>query len=125
MIPKIAIDLFEGGGLTGLEGGKLSNPGENAADLFNKFLSGTIGIITIVAFIWFVFLVISGALGIMFSAGDKSAVATGAKKITNGLIGIVIIILALVIIRVISTLLGFTDVPFLNPGNFIDTFWGK
>lgn len=124
MIPKIAINLYEGGGLTGLEGGKLSDTSDPAG-LFNKFLSGTIGVITIVAFIWFVFLVISGALGIMFSAGDKSAVATGAKKITNGLIGIVIIILTLVIIRIISTLLGFTDVPFLNPGNFIDTFWGK
>lgn len=121
-MPKIAIDLFEGEGLTGLEGGKLSDT-TDPAGLFNKFLSGTIGIVTIVAFIWFVFLVISGALGIMFSAGDKNAVATGAKKITNGLIGIVVIILALVIIRIISTLLGFDTVPFLNPGQFIEDFW--
>ena len=59
----------------------------------------------------------------MFAAGDKNALSTGTKKITNGLVGVVIIILALVIIRIISTLLGFENVPFLNPGQFIDDFW--
>jgi len=125
MNKNLTINLFEGEGFTGIGDGALSNPGNDAANLFNKFLSGAIGIVTIVAFVWFVFLVISGALGIMFSAGDKNAVATGTKKITNGLIGIVIIVLAFVIIRIISYLLGFTNVPFLNPGNFIDTFWGE
>ena len=125
MNKNLTINLFEGEGFTGIGDGALSNPGNDAANLFNKFLSGAIGIVTIVAFVWFVFLVISGALGIMFSAGDKNAVATGTKKITNGLIGIVIIVLAFVIIRIISYLLGFTDVPFLNPGSFVDTFWDK
>lgn len=116
-----SIKLFESGNLKGLAGsGDFENP-TNAGDLFNRVLSGTIGILTIIAFVWFVFLVISGALGIMFSSGDKNAVATGAKKISNGLIGIVIIILAIALIRAISFLLG-VDTIFLDPGKFIEDF---
>lgn len=117
------IDLFEGSNLKGLAGsGEFEDPIGDPATLLEKLISGIIGLATIIAFIWFVFLVISGGLGIMFSAGDKNAVATGTKKITNGLIGIIIIILALVIIRALSVILGLTDVPFLNPGEFIKNF---
>ena len=53
---KITINLFEGGdGLKGIGEGQLANPGDNTPELFNKFLSGTIGIITIIAFIYFLF----------------------------------------------------------------------
>jgi len=119
---KLALDLFEGTNLQGLAGsGEFENPADPAT-LLEKVLSGTIGIITIVAFVWFVFLVITGGVGIMFSNGDKNAVATGSKKIFNGLIGIVIILLTLVIIRVLSMLLGLDSVPFLNPAEFIKNF---
>jgi len=121
---KLAVDinLFENANLKGLLGsGEFEDP-TAPNTLLDKVLSGLIGIITIVAFVWFLILVVTGALGIMFSAGDKNAVATNAKKITNGLIGIVVIILAIVLIRIIAMILGFADVPFLNPGTFIENF---
>jgi len=92
--------------------------------LFNKFLNGVVGVMTVVAFIWFLFLLITGAIGIMTAGGDKTAVQNNTKKITNGLIGIVVLILALVIIRVVGYLLGFDtgNFYFLNPGQFIEDF---
>ena len=90
----------------------------DAPGLFNKFLTNTIGLITIIAFIWFMFLVIIGAVGIMTAGGDKNAVANNAKKITNGLIGLVVLISALFLIQLIGNILGIKDI-ILNPAKAI------
>ena len=52
---------FTGFGPLGLEGG------ESAPVIFTKFISSTIGLMTIIAIIWFVILMIMGAIGIISS----------------------------------------------------------
>ena len=99
---------LKGFGPLGLEGG------EDAPTIFNKFLTSAIGLITIIAFIWFMILVIIGAIGIMNAGGDKNAVANNAKKITNGLIGLVVLISALALIQLIGTIFGLENI-ILNP----------
>lgn len=106
-------DYLKGFGPLGLE----SKGPSDAPSLFNTFLTSVIGIITVVGFIWFVFLIITGAISIMTAGGDKNAVAGAAKKITNGLIGLVVLIAALFIIDLFGTLMGIPDI--LNPASVI------
>jgi hypothetical protein len=101
---------FKGFGPLGLEGG------ESAPAVFTKFISSTVGLLTIIAIIWFVILMIMGAIGIMSSGGDKASLETAKKRITTGIIGFVIVIAAIFIVQVIGRLLGIPsllDLPVL------------
>lgn len=97
------INLFDQGNLKGF--GPLGlEQGQDPGDIFNKFISNAIGLMTIIAFLWFIFLVIIGAIGIMSAGGDKNAIQTNTKKITNGLIGLVVLISAIALIQLIGKL---------------------
>lgn len=97
---------FKGFGKLGLVGSEASN-----ADItFTNFLSSVVGVMTIIAIIWFVFLFISGAIAYMSSGGDKNAIESARKKITNGIIGLVIVVIAIFVIRLIGLLIGIPDI---------------
>ena len=98
--------------------GPLGTPGTGATTLFDTFLSSVIGVMTIVAGIWFLFQVFTGAIAIISSKGDKQALEAAKKKITTGLIGIVIVVAAIFLVDLVGTILG---VDFLSPGAFVDT----
>ena len=103
-------------GFTGLGTSPLGNPnGTNGITIFTNFISKIIGIMTIVAIIWFVFTFITGAIGIITSGGDKNALESAKKKITAGLTGLVIVIIAVFILDLVGYLLGFSgsilDIP--------------
>ncbi len=108
-------------GVTGtLRGiGNIGNAGANAGTVFTDVLSGAIGLLTAIAGIWFVFLVISGALGIMTSGSDKAAAEGARRRIMNGLIGLVIIVAGLFIVDFIGGLLGLNV---LSPLEIINSF---
>lgn len=111
------IDLFEGEGLEGY--GKLgTNVSGQGISLLTQVLTTIIGLITVVGFIWFVILVITGAIGIISAGGDKNALSTNVKKITNGLIGLIVLISALFIIRLFGTLMGIENI--LNLQNLFE-----
>lgn len=111
----LAIDLAPQGGFTGAKNGTglLASPG-NGIDLFTKFMSSTIGLMTIIAFIWFIFIFFIGAIGIISSGGDKQALESARKKITTGIIGIIVIVAAIFVIKLIGFLIGIPDI--LNIG---------
>ncbi len=111
---EIAIDLFPAGGFQGPVGGPLSNPQGGAIAIFTKFLSATIGFLTIVAILWFLFLLITGSIGIMTAGGDKASLENSRKKITNGIIGLILVIAATFILNLIGTLIGIPDILNLN-----------
>lgn len=104
---------FKGQGPLGLSGGAGSAP-----TIFNKIISSTIGLMTIIAFIWFLFLLVSGAYSIMSAGGDKQALESAKKRIATGLIGVVVIIAAIFIVSLIGELIGLPDI--LNPGGAIE-----
>ncbi len=113
MINKlIAINLFPGTGFTGVGTGPLANPvgGSGPVLIFTNFISGVIGVMTVVAIIWAVFTLILGAIGIISSGGDKQALENAKRKITTGIIGLVIVLVALLLIELIGYLLGITDI---------------
>src|SRR3972149_1445706 len=104
---------FRGFGQLGLE-----NDAPFIAPLvFNVFLSRAIGLMTMIAAIWFTFTLISGAISVISSGGDKAKVAEARAKITTGLVGLVIIIAAIFLIELVGALLGFDLI--LNPAEFI------
>lgn len=116
---KLAIDLapqggFKGFGPFGLEGAV--SP-ESGAALFNSFVSRAIGVITVVAFVWFVFIVLTGAIGIISSGGDKQALESARKRITSGLVGVIVVIASLFIVSFLGQFLGIQGI--LDPAGII------
>jgi len=101
---QINIGNLRGIGPLGLEGGDATT----APAIFTSFLSKTIGLLTVVASIWFIFQLLTGAIGIISAGGDKGKVESAKSKITNGLIGLVIVIVAIFIIDLIGWLIGFS-----------------
>jgi hypothetical protein len=93
--------------------GPLGNPGEGAPGIFNSVVSKIIGVMTVVAFIWFTFQLIIGAIRIVTSGGDKGQLEAARKQITSGIIGVVVVIAAVFIVSLIGTLLGINNI--LNP----------
>jgi hypothetical protein len=102
---------FTGFGKLGLKDGSLAT---NADLTFSNMISTLIGVMTVVAAIWFLFLLITGAIGYMSSGGDKAAIETARKKILNAVIGFVIVIAAIFIIKLIGFLVGVDFLNFLN-----------
>jgi hypothetical protein len=113
MINKlVAITIAPSGGFTGI--GTFGVVTDNGISTLSKIISMVIGVMTIVAIIWFVITLITGAIGIITSGGDKQALETARKKITTGAIGLLIVILALVLINLIGKILGINDILNIN-----------
>lgn len=100
------INLYEGEkGFTGFGPLGLSE-GQDPISVFATFISSAVGLITIIGVIWFIFIIITGAVAIITSGGDKASLEGAKKKITNGIIGLVVTIAGLFILNLIGTLLG-------------------
>jgi hypothetical protein len=103
------IKLYKGESLSGY-GTLGEGQGEGSVGTFTKFISSAVGLITIIGIIWFVFILVTGAIGIISAGGDKQALETARKKITTGIIGLVIIIAALFIIDLFGYLIGIENI---------------
>lgn len=122
MINKLAdipLGPFRGFGPLGLEGKDVGA----APGIFNQFISSTVGVISIIAFVWFIFLLVSGAYGIMGSGADKEKIQSSRARITNAIIGIVVLVAALFIIDIIGSLIGIPNI--LNPAELIQKIGPK
>jgi len=122
LIAQKQIDLgesLEGIGPLGLEDKEVWEGGL----IFNEFISSAIGLMTIIATIWLTFLIIAGAYGIMSAGGDKAQLEAARKRLTSGVVGFIVVIMAVFIIRFIGSLLGLEDI--LNPAYLIDVISPK
>jgi len=110
---KIAqIDLFsgegyEGFGTLGLEG---SVQDSQAATIFQNFISSTIGLIGIVAIIWFIIIIVTSGISYMSAGADQKATEAARKKTTNGLIGLLITIFGIFIINLIGQIFNIPSI---------------
>lgn len=108
---------FGNGGFTGPATGIFANPNAgNAATNFEKLLSNIISVMTVVAGIWFMFILFIGAIGWLTAGGDKGAVETARKRIGNGLTGLVITVIAVFLVSLVGKFVG---LDILNVSNFI------
>jgi hypothetical protein len=115
------INLFEDeGGYKGFGPlGLIDKSPTEGGSIFTTFLSSAIGLISLIGVIWFVFTLILGGVGMITSGGDKQASESARKKITSGLIGLVVIIAGLFLIDFIGTLFGIPEI--LNVTDLIST----
>ena len=104
------IEIAPPDGFKGLGEGPLANPEGTGVAAFSKFLSSAIGLMTIIAVIWFIFSFLIGAIGIITAGGDKAALEGARKKIINAIIGLIVTIAAVFVISLIGTLLGIPDI---------------
>ena len=113
---------IRGIGPLGLEG---LGDASSAGTLFEKFITAIIGILTVVGILWFLISLILGAIGIIASGGDKNALEASRKKITNAIVGLVVMIGAIFILTLIGYLLGLNMNYILSPGRFVMGIWGN
>ncbi len=71
---------FEGLGPLGTPSATEQDPGASA---FTNFITKTVGVLTVVAFIWFIFVLFTGAISWLSSGGDKAKLQEAQKKITT------------------------------------------
>ena len=102
---------FKGFGALGLE------QNQNGVTVFATFISSAIGLITLIAIIWFVFIFLTGAVGIITSGGDKTPM-NRLGKISSGIIGLVITVFGILIVRLIGNIIGLGDI--LNFGTMFE-----
>ena len=77
-----------------------------------QVVSTIVGFITIVAGIFFMFQFMIGGFNWISSAGDKQKLETAQNRISQGIIGLIIVVAAYSVIAIIGNILG---VQFLNP----------
>lgn len=93
-----------------------------ASNTFTRVISIIIGLLTMIAGLYFTFQFILGAFSWLSSGGDKAKLQEAQKKITNAVIGLTVVIISVFIIDLIGLLLG---IDILSPGDFILGIWGR
>ncbi|HUW21182.1 MAG TPA: hypothetical protein VMW41_00805 [Candidatus Bathyarchaeia archaeon] len=85
-----------------------------------KIISLVIGIMTIGAGIYFIFLLIIAAYGWMSAGGDKQKMQKAQDSFTQAIIGLVVVVAAYAIASVVGFMLG---VNILNPSELLGNIW--
>ena len=98
-------------------GGK--NFGVNQID---EIFSVVVSFLTIVAGLSFLIYFIVGAINWITAGGDEKKVDTAKSYMTNGAIGLIIIVATYSIIGIVGKVLG---IDILNPGHTIDLLFNK
>ena len=89
--------------------GTVPTTGVEATSMVEKLISQILGILTIVAVVFFVIQIILAGFGFMSSEGDEKKMETNRMKLTNGVLGLFIVIIALGLGTLISKLLGLNN----------------
>jgi len=95
------------------------NSGPQAGNTFNTIVSNIVGLLTLVAGIYFFFVLIMGAFTWIGAGGNKGKVEEAREKITTGLIGITVVVASIFLVELVGRVLGFTNI--LNPANVINS----
>lgn len=85
---------------------------------FGDAFSAIVGLLTVVAGLFFIFQFLTGGLQWLGAGGDKAGLEQARQKITNSLIGLVIVVATIAMIKVIGIFLGFN---LLDPASFIES----
>lgn len=92
-----------------LEGPGLIPDIGNPAKPVEEFISQLIGILTIIGVIYFIIQIIFAGYAMMSSQGDPKKIEAGRSRLTNGILGLTIVVVALGVGAFIATLLGIKD----------------
>lgn len=94
---------------------------DSALSGMERIISLGLGTITTLAGIFFIVVFLQGSFEWVTAGGEKGKLESARGKMLNGVLGLVLIIMAYAIIGLVGTVLGF---DILNPGNMIRTVVG-
>lgn len=97
---------FKGFGSLGLENVNSSS----SAQIFQNFISSAIGLISIIAVVWFVFIIISSGISYMGAGADTKAAEGARKRISTGLVGLLITIFGIFVIRLAGQIFNIPNI---------------
>lgn len=102
------IELYNSsqGNLKGFGPLGLENSPTGYASTFQNFISSLIGIMGVIAIIWFVVIIITGGIAYMSAGSDTKATEGARKKITSGLTGLLITLFGIFILVIVAQILG-------------------
>ncbi len=75
-------------------------------EFFNKLLPNLIGLSFVIGVVIFVAIIIVGAIQWIISGGDKGGIESAKGKITNAVVGIIILFALFAIITVVENFFG-------------------
>lgn len=101
-----------------LEGPGIKPSGDSSSQL-EKIISTIIGALTIIAFIFFAFQIIFAGYSFLSSQGDAAKLKAARDRLTNGILGIVIVVIAFGITAFLGKLLGLEYI--FNLSDFINS----
>lgn len=104
-IADINLGPLRGPGNIGLEGEANPDIG-TSVELLSRILSIVVGFMSVVASTYFLYRVITGGFAIISAGGDKGKVAEARSIITNGVLGLIIVLLSTVFVGFIGTIIG-------------------
>lgn len=100
----------------GLYGSTVTGNPTTAASQLSLLISNTIGIMTIIAGIYFLFQLILSGFRWIAAGGDKQVVQEAQKRISNSLIGLIVVVISYVFLGIVGFIFG---VDFIGIGNVI------
>jgi hypothetical protein len=77
--------------------------GKTGSNFFAEFLPSLVGLVLLGGSLIFFFVFLMGAIQWITSGGDKQALEGARAKITNGIIGVVLLFIAFAVIGLIET----------------------
>lgn len=86
--------------------GKLGENVGTGIELLASVISSTIGILTVVGFLYFTFVFFQGALSWIASGGDKQRLEASRERITTGITGVIVLVAAIFTVNLIGFILG-------------------
>lgn len=95
----------------------LTGPGipvTNAATQFETFAGQVIGALTIIAVLYFVAQVIFAGYSFISSQGDQKVMETNRHRLTEAVLGLVVIIVAVGLASLVASLFGIQNVLDIN-----------
>jgi hypothetical protein len=101
-----------------LSGGNVGLDSSDPVVTLANLISTVIGLLTVIGALYFMFMIITGAIAIISSAGDQGKYEDARKRITTGAIGFVVVIAAMFIMSLIAIILDLPNI--LDLGEMID-----
>ncbi len=86
------------------------NPGVNGAVSLEKVISQVIGVLTIVAVLYFVIQIILAGYAFISSEGDPKKIEMSRKRLTEGVLGITIVVVAVGLGSLLANLAGIPNI---------------
>ncbi|HBC72420.1 MAG: hypothetical protein UX91_C0001G0124 [Candidatus Amesbacteria bacterium GW2011_GWB1_47_19] len=93
--------------------GNPNTPSSQTATQLTNFISNIIGLMTVIAGVYFLFQIFMAGYKWINAGGDKQAVQDAQKRLTNAFMGLLVVVMAFTITGVIGYFLG---IPILRFG---------